>query len=376
MTAPTDAATPASGTSAMDMLFNPQGSEVVASAAGNAPSAVATPATNDTVGAADSIRDAVTQHSLTVGEIIDKLDAIGFTAGSTRISVWSALLVFMVIAATIILARIGSKLAHSMFHRLNRLSPTQQVLGEKLLTLIVWAVAILMGIDVLGINLTALTVFSGAFGLAIGFGLQKTFGNLIAGIILLMDRSIKPGDVIAVSDQAGNSTFGQIRKIGIRAVSVTTRDRREYLIPNEQLMINQVENWSYSSKVVRIQVPVGVSYNADIKLAEELMMEAAKAAKRVLETPPPSAWLDSYGDSSVNFVIQCWINDPEEGVGNVRSEVLKNLWWLFKEKGVEIPFPQRDINLRGNEQLEHLIAAIAQRMEKHDDALPPKKPAE
>ncbi|MXP25647.1 mechanosensitive ion channel [Altererythrobacter indicus] len=358
------------------MLLNPQGSEVASSAASNAPAAAATPAPDDAVGAADSIRDAVTQHSMTVGEIINKLDAIGFTVGSTRISVWSALLVFMVIAATIIFARIGSRLAHSMFNRLTRLSPTQQVLGEKLLTLIVWAVAILMAIDVLGINLTALTVFSGAFGLAIGFGLQKTFGNLIAGIILLMDRSIKPGDVIAVSDQAGNSTFGQIRKIGIRAVSVTTRDRREYLIPNEQLMINQVENWSYSSKVVRIQVPVGVSYNADIKLAEELMMQAAKEAKRVLETPPPSAWLDSYGDSSVNFVIQCWIDDPEEGVGNVRSEVLKNLWWLFKEHDVEIPFPQRDINLRGNEQFEHLIAAIAQRMEKRDDALPPRKSEE
>ncbi|WP_246204934.1 mechanosensitive ion channel family protein [Altericroceibacterium indicum] len=376
MTAPTDAATSSSGNSAIDMLLNPQGSEVASSAASNAPAAAATPAPDDAVGAADSIRDAVTQHSMTVGEIINKLDAIGFTVGSTRISVWSALLVFMVIAATIIFARIGSRLAHSMFNRLTRLSPTQQVLGEKLLTLIVWAVAILMAIDVLGINLTALTVFSGAFGLAIGFGLQKTFGNLIAGIILLMDRSIKPGDVIAVSDQAGNSTFGQIRKIGIRAVSVTTRDRREYLIPNEQLMINQVENWSYSSKVVRIQVPVGVSYNADIKLAEELMMQAAKEAKRVLETPPPSAWLDSYGDSSVNFVIQCWIDDPEEGVGNVRSEVLKNLWWLFKEHDVEIPFPQRDINLRGNEQFEHLIAAIAQRMEKRDDALPPRKSEE
>jgi len=212
----------------------------------------------------------------------------------------------------------------------------------------------------LGIDLTALAVFSGAFGLAIGFGLQKTFGNLIAGIILLMDRSIKPGDVIAVADLAGNESFGQIRKIGIRAVSVTTRDQREYLIPNENLMINQVENWSYSSKNVRMQVPVGVSYEADMKLAEELMLEAAKSCDRVLSAPPPTVWMSEYGDSSVNFVIHCWITDPEDGVGNVRSAVLKKLWWLFKDNGIEIPFPQRDLHIRGSDQLERLAELMVQ----------------
>jgi len=211
-------------------------------------------------------------------------------------------------------------------------------------------------------------VFSGAFGLAIGFGLQKTFGNLIAGIILLMDRSIKPGDVISVSDQAGNSTFGQIRKIGIRAVSVVTRDQKEYLIPNENLMINQVENWSYSSKQVRIQVPVSIGYNCDIRRAEELMLEAARASKRVLNNPEPSVWLSGYGDSSVDFIIHCWIEDPEIGVGNVRSEVLKKLWWLFQENKIEIPFPQRDLNLRDNEQFRQLVAALAQREERLDRA--------
>jgi small-conductance mechanosensitive channel len=191
--------------------------------------------------------------------------------------------------------------------------------------------------------------------------LQKTFGNLIAGIILLMDRSIKPGDVIAITDQAGSSTFGQIRKIGIRAVSVVTRDEREYLIPNEQLMINQVENWSYSSKTVRIQVPIGVAYATDIDLAEKLMLEAAKASPRVLNSPPPSVWLDAIGESSVNYVIQCWITDPEEGIGNVRSDVLKRLWKLFQANQIEIPFPQRDLNLRDNAPFQQLVAAIARR---------------
>ncbi|WP_067790581.1 mechanosensitive ion channel domain-containing protein [Paraurantiacibacter namhicola] len=332
---------------------------------GTNPSAEPTPI-DDGLEGANTIKEAVAEQSTTIGGIIEQLDAWGFTVADTRFSVWTVLLVVLVVMAVLVAARILTAVAKTVLRRSTRLSATQRLLAEKLVTIGVWALAIFIGIDVLGIDLTALAVFSGAFGLAIGFGLQKTFGNLISGIILLMDRSIKPGDVIAVADLAGNETFGQIRKIGIRAVSVTTRDQREYLIPNENLMINQVENWSYSSKQVRMQVNVGISYNCDIAKAEELMLEAAKACKRVLEKPAPTVWLSGYGDSSVDFVIHCWIVDPEEGVGNVRSDVLKKLWWLFQEHGIEIPFPQRDLNLRDNEQMQQLIAAISQRMEERD----------
>jgi small-conductance mechanosensitive channel len=317
----------------------------------------------DAVSASDDFKDAVSDKSETVGSVVDTLDALAISIGHTRISVWDGLVVLLVIASVITAAYFLSKLLHASLKRVTKLDMTQRLLAEKLVSLAVWALAILLGIDLLGIDLTALAVFSGAFGLAIGFGLQKTFGNLIAGIILLMDRSIKPGDVIAVADQSGVSTFGQIRKIGIRAVSITTRDQKEYLIPNENLMINQVENWSYSSKQVRMQIPVGISYGCDIKIGEKLMLEAAANCKRVLKSPPPTAWLDEYGDSSVNFVIHCWISDPEAGIGNIKSEVLKKLWDLFKENGIEIPFPQRDINVRNNEQFEQLIAAIGQRIE-------------
>ncbi|MCJ1962394.1 mechanosensitive ion channel [Novosphingobium sp. 2637] len=307
---------------------------------------------------ADGLRDAVASHSNTIGGFINTLDAIAIEVGSTRLSLWDLAVVAIVMALVISIAWMTSKLSHRVLSSATRLDMTQRLLIEKGLSLLIWGIAILVGIDVLGIDLTALTVFSGAFGLAIGFGLQKTFGNLIAGIILLMDKSIKPGDVIAITDQAGNSTFGQIRRIGIRAVSLTTRDQKEYLIPNENLMINQVENWSYSSRNVRIQVPVGISYNSDIDRAEALMLEAARSVKRVLDAPPPTAWLESYGDSSVNFIIHCWITDPEEGIGNVRSEVLKTLWHKFQEEGIEIPFPQRDINLRTNEALRDLVEAL------------------
>ena len=313
--------------------------------------------------AADEFKEAVAGKSEAAGDILTTLDETAIKIGHYDISLLDVVLVFVVIGGVIAAAWLASRLARTMLKRITRFDPSQRLLAEKLMTIAIWAIAILVGIDLLGIDLTALAVFSGAFGLAIGFGLQKTFGNLIAGIILLMDRSIKPGDVIAVSDQAGNSTFGEIRKIGIRAVSITTRDQKEYLIPNENLMVNQVENWSYSSRNVRMQIPVGVSYNCDIKLAEKLMLEAADQCVRVLKTPPPTVWLDQYGESSVDFVIQCWITDPEGGIGNIKSEILKTLWDLFQENKIEIPFPQRDINLRSSEQMEQLIAAIAQRVE-------------
>src|SRR3546814_536118 len=160
------------------------------------------------------------------------------------------------------------------------LDPTQRLLAQKLAAIAVIVVAFFFGIDLLSIDLTTFAVFSGAFGLAVGFGLQKTIGNLIAGIILLMDRSIKPGDVIVVGD-----SFGWVNKIGVRAVSVLTRDGKEHLIPNENLMTQEVENWSYSDRKVRVRIPVGVAYSADLALAQELMLRAAVESPRVLGSP-------------------------------------------------------------------------------------------
>jgi small-conductance mechanosensitive channel len=312
------------------------------------------------VAGADAIREAVADQSVTVASIVDRLDAFGVTLGDTRLSLWSALVFLLVVGAVFLFARIGARIAHRLIGRISRFDPAQRLLGEKLVSIAIWALAIFIGIDILGIDLTALAVFSGAFGLAIGFGLQKTFGNLLAGIILLMDRSIKPGDVIAVSDMAGQESFGQIRKIGLRAISVVTRDRKEYLIPNENLMINQVENWSYSSRDVRVKAPLGVSYDTDLELAESLMMQATRGTPRVLDHPEPRVLLMGFGDSSVDFEIRFWIRDPEEGVSAVRSDVYKKVWRLFHENGIEIPFPQRDLNIRDNSQFRKLVEVLGQ----------------
>jgi small-conductance mechanosensitive channel len=269
------------------------------------------------------------------------LDRVGFNAGDARISLLTILQVVVIVVALYAVVKLLTRVTGHSIRRASGLDATQQLLAQKLTAVAIVTAAFFVGIDLVGIDLTALAVFSGAFGLAVGFGFQKTFGNLIAGIILLMDRSIKPGDVIVVGD-----SFGHVTKIGVRAVSIVTRDGKEHLIPNENLMTQEVENWSYSSRDVRVHIPVGVSYECDLPLAQKLMVEAAKASKRVLQSPEPRVWLRAFGESSVDHEILVWISDPEAGVGNVQSEILNRLWVLFKENDVAIPFPQRDIRIK------------------------------
>jgi small-conductance mechanosensitive channel len=290
--------------------------------------------------------------------VIATLDQWGFTIADTRFSVWTVLVAIVVVILALLLARLAIRAACWLLDKMTTLDQGQRLLAQKLVSIAIWVLTFLLAIDIIGIDLTALAVFSGAFGLALGFGLQKTFGNLLAGIILLMDRSIKPGDVIAVSDGITN-TVGQVKKIGIRAVSVTTRDKKEYLIPNENLMINQVENWSYSSRDVRIKVPVVVASTTDVELAEKLMLEAMLDCPRVIRTRPTAAWITELGEAGIAFEIRFWINDPEEGLANVRSDVLKLVWKQFKDHGIELPNrAERDLSLRDTPELRALIEAL------------------
>ena len=279
------------------------------------------------------------------GGVIAQLDAIGFDLGTYHVSLYRALLLVVTVIGVFMLGRLAELFSRRLFGRMRRLDATQQLLGEKLFNITAWIMLALAGIDFLGISLTALAVFSGALGLAIGFGLQKTFGNLISGIILLMDRSIKPGDVIAVGT-GSDKVVGQVTRIGIRAVSVVTRDKIEFLIPNEQLMTSTVENWSFSSRDVRVRVPVPVAYGSDLVLAEALILSAAQGVPRVLDRREPQVWLNSFGDNAILFELQIWIDDPEDGLGNLRSDLLKAIWEKFKVSGVEIPFPQTDIRIK------------------------------
>jgi small-conductance mechanosensitive channel len=188
----------------------------------------------------------------------------------------------------------------------------------------------------IGVDPTVFALFSGALGLGIGFGLQKIFANLLSGFIILADKSIKPGDVIQLGD-----TYGWINFLGSRYVSVITRSGAEHLIPNESLLTGQVINWSHSNNLLRLQVPVGISYASDLETATKLMLEAAAATVRVLQEPKPACLLTGFGDNAVQLELRVWINDPQNGLGPVKSELLMGVWRRFREEGIELPYPQR-----------------------------------
>lgn len=269
------------------------------------------------------------------------LDQVGVDLGKRRISLLDILSMVATVVALLAGIRLANRLIGHSIQTAPDLDPTQKLLGQKLASIAVVVAAFFIGVDVLSIDLTAFTVFSGALGLAVGFGLQKTVGNLIAGIILLMDRSIKPGDVIVVGD-----SFGWVNKIGVRAVSIVTRDGKEHLIPNENLMTQEVENWSYSDRNVRVRIPVGISYDSDRKLAQDLMLQAALESPRVLRSPRPSVWLINLGEYRLDHEIRVWISDPESGIGNVTHDVLGRVLDKFHENGIRVPYPHRVIEMR------------------------------
>jgi small-conductance mechanosensitive channel len=208
-----------------------------------------------------------------------------------------------------------------------------------------YTIAILVALNSVGIDLTTLTVFGGALGVGLGFGLQRIASNFISGFILLFDRSIRPGDVISVGER-----FGWVVALHARYIVVRDRDGVETLIPNETLITSEVTNWSFTDRHVRVKIPVQISYDDDPEKAMKLMEEASEANSRILKDPSPQARLIGFGDNGIDIELRLWIDDPEQGVSNVRSDVNLAIWKSFKEAGVSIPFPQRDVHLINNEK--------------------------
>ncbi len=273
---------------------------------------------------------------------MNALDSVGVLIGGLRITP------LLVIKATalLLLALWAANAASDFLERRVRhsadLTPSIQVLISKLIRLMLITFAILAVLSTVGIDFSALAFFSGAVGVGLGFGLQKIVSNLVSGIILLADKSIKPGDVISVGE-----SFGWVGSMGARYTSVETRDGREFLIPNEDFVTQRVINWSYSNNEVRLDVEFGVSYGADPHKVIALALEAIKTVPRILPSPRPVCHLKAFGNSSVDFILRFWIRDPVDGITNVRGLVLLALWDAFKREGIEIPFPQRDLNPRG-----------------------------
>jgi len=270
------------------------------------------------------------------------LDGAGFSVGNFRLSILSLLQATALIGVLIWGASSIGNFLDKRIQKVDELTPSLRVLIGKILRISLVVIASLVAMSSLGIDLTALTLLSGAIGVGIGFGLQKVVSNFVSGIIILLDESIKPGDTISLGD-----TFGWIRELRARFVSVVTRDGREFLIPNEDLITREVINWSFSDRFVRLDVSFGVSYNSDPHEVARLAIEAASAVERVeSRIKPPVCWLTAFGDSSLDFLLRFWISDPQQGLTNIRGKVLLALWDTFKEHGIGIPFPHREVIMK------------------------------
>jgi small-conductance mechanosensitive channel len=278
---------------------------------------------------------------------METLDAMAFSFGDIRLSVLGVLKAGVVLAVFLWLAGAISRQVEATLTQANALSPSARVLLGKLLHILLIVIAVVAALESMGVDLTALAVFGGAIGLGLGFGLQKVISNLVSGMILLMDKSVKPGDVIAIDD-----TFGWINRLSARYVSVITRDGTEHLIPNEDLISQRVENWSYSDSLIRLKLPIGIAYESNVPRAMELAVEAATGVNRVLMNPAPVCRLMNFGSDSVELELRVWIVDPQKGVANVRSDVLLNVWNAYHDGGIEFPFSQRDLHLRSAVPLE------------------------
>jgi small-conductance mechanosensitive channel len=269
------------------------------------------------------------------------LDSAAITVGTMRLSLLLLAKGVLIIGFLLWIALALTRVIGARIEHLAGLSPSVQTLTRNLLKIALVFLALLIGLNAVGIDLTAFTVFSGAIGVGLGFGLQKIVSNFVSGIILLSERSIKPGDVIEVGH-----TYGYVTSLGARYTSVRGRDGKEYLIPNETLITNEVINWSYTNRFVRLDLAFGVAYGTDLRLVRRLAIEAADATERVLEAPPPLCHVTEFGDSGINLVLRFWIEDPANGVTNVKGDVFLGLWDKFVEHHIDVPFPQRDIHVR------------------------------
>jgi small-conductance mechanosensitive channel len=274
-------------------------------------------------------------------DLVAGLDRAGFVIGGLRFTALVALKTAALLLITLWGAVALSNFLETQLRTYKDLTPSIQVLLGKLARVALITFAVLIVLGSVGIDFSALAIFSGAIGLGVGFGLQKIVSNLVSGIILLADKSIKPGDVISVGD-----SFGWVDTMGARYTSVASRDGREYLIPNEDFITQRVVNWTFSNDRVRNDIKFGVSYGSDPHVVRNLAIAAAASVARVLADPAPTCHFTDFGASSIDFTLRFWIRNPTDGLGTVRSAVMFALWDAFKREGIEFPFPQREVNVK------------------------------
>jgi small-conductance mechanosensitive channel len=279
--------------------------------------------------------------------IESSLDAIDLIPGKKEFTLWSLIKGVVVVTLFIVVASLVSRAVEARVMKITGLALSTRVGISKFTYFFLLGLGVLVGINAAGVDLTALTVLTGAVGIGLGFGLQAIASNFVSGFVLLMDKSIKPGDVISFTGIAGTSTenFGWVQELRGRYVVVRDRDGVETLVPNQQLITNPVINWSYSDPRVRLKLPVRISYQDDPEVAMAVLVEAAHCNPRVLRDPGPVSRLMHFGESGIELELRFWISDPQEGVNNVRSDVNRSIWRAFRDRGITIPVTQHDVRM-------------------------------
>jgi small-conductance mechanosensitive channel len=273
--------------------------------------------------------------------VIDALDSVAIVLGGLRLTPLLLIKLGVLLAVALWLANIASKFLEARITQSRDLTPSIQVLLVKMLRLALMVLAIAIVMSAVGINLSALAIFSGAVGVGIGFGLQKIVANFISGVILLADKSVKPGDLVTIGDSSG-----KISAMNTRYISVAAGDGREFLIPNEDLITQKVVNWTYTDKNTLVKVNFSTNYDADPRLVCRLAIEAAETSPRATKGKPPTCILTDFAEAGMKFTLTFWISDPD-GMDRVKSDVMLSLWDAFKHDDIRVPYPVREIRIRG-----------------------------
>ena len=284
--------------------------------------------------------------------VVQAFDSVGINAGKERITLWSVIKILFTVGAFILVAVWIARWLERRLMSMQGLALSMRIGISKFSQAFLIGLSILLGLNAAGLDLTTLNIFTGAIGIGLGFGLQAITANFVSGFVLLMDRSIKPGDVISFTGTTGTSTegFGWVQELRGRYVVVRDRDGVETLVPNQNLITNPVINWSYTDPRVRLKLPVRVSYRCDPEKALAVLLMAVEDQPRILRDPRPVSRMMGFNDYGFDLELRFWIADPQEGVNNVRSDVNRAIWRLFKEHDITIPVAQREVILEMRER--------------------------
>ncbi len=271
--------------------------------------------------------------------LVEAMDGIGFQLGKQHISIYTASIGLLTVAGTVVAALSLGTLIENRLIAGMAWTPNIKVAFSKIIRTILLVLAVLITLPLVGIDLTALTVFGGALGVGLGLGLQKIASNYFSGFTLLLEQSIRIGDMVTVDGR-----FGEVKEIATRYTVIRSRDGTEYILPNETLITHPVVNHTLADSQNRVGIPVQVAYSADLDRARAIML-AASVHPRVLEDPEPRVLLAGFGDNGINLELRVWITDPEEGLMRLKSDINWAIWEGFQMEGIEIPYPQRVIHL-------------------------------